>query len=104
MALAPRFGGIAEIEPAQRAADREMTDLDRRIGRGRGEIAALAFHLESRERAAHLAHLRVDPFLPLEFARPQRFVARENAGIEDAVAECLLSQRAPARLARRREE
>src|SRR5689334_2598739 len=60
----PVLAGIAEIEITQRASDGDLAD-----GQRAAKLAGLDLDLQRRQRAAHLAQLRVDPVLPLELLR-----------------------------------
>src|ERR1700722_8217541 len=99
---APAFALVAEIEIAERAADRDLADGDGVVAFA--QFPALGLAVERGQGAAHLAQLRGYPILPQELLGPHRLVAAEDRRLEDAVAQRLLAERDPARLAARGEE
>src|SRR6185437_5978265 len=99
MLAAPFFGGVAEVKIAQCTRNCDLADAELAA-----ELAGLGLDLERGESAPDLAQLRIDPVLPLIFLRAQDFIAAEDRRIENAVAQRLLAQRQPARLATAREQ
>ena len=82
MTLAPAIVREAEVEIAERAADRDLPDRPRT-----GQVSALG----SREPLMGFSHLAVGPALPPLVLRPRRLVAARDQGVENAVARRLLA-------------
>jgi len=81
----------AEIAVAERASERDLTDIRRR-----GERRRRGF--EGRERARNLVGLMIHPFplVPLGWT-PTAFVDQKDRGIHQTVGERLQAQRGKAR-------
>ena len=86
----PRLGGEAEIEVAQRAADRDLADGPQ-LAEG-GRLALQRVH-----RPRHHLPLPRDEGAPPLIRRKARLAPARHGRIEDAVPERLLPQRRPAR-------
>src|SRR5262249_28122427 len=85
--IAPPRVPETEIAIAERAGERDLTDVGRRRERGRRGF-------ERRERALHLTGLMLDPFrlVPLRCS-PAAFVDQQDRSIHHAVGERLQAQR-----------
>src|SRR5512133_3348451 len=89
--IGPPRSREAEIAVAERASERDLTDVGGRRERRRGGF-------ERRERARNLAGLMIDPFRLVPLGRtPAAFVDQKNRGIHQTVGEGLQAQSGKAR-------